>query len=125
MAILSNQLEKRNVDMQIRNLISSRSLAYVWWLREVNIRGLCVQSPSERGSRVQDLIYPYLCDQVKGRYHSTRIKAPPVIIKRIAVYPSYSDLGREDNVKVGHPRPGALQDGNARLHRVHLDNEFL
>ncbi|GFW04458.1 hypothetical protein TNCV_878271 [Trichonephila clavipes] len=39
----------------------------------------------ERKSRVQDLIYPYLCDQVKGGYHSTRTKATLVRIRRIAV----------------------------------------
>ncbi|GFS85079.1 hypothetical protein TNCV_4222681 [Trichonephila clavipes] len=73
--------EKR--DIQIKNLINSRSLAYARWSWEVNIRFLCVQvfKLSERKSRIQDLIYPCQCVQVKGGYRSTRITATSVRIQ--------------------------------------------
>ncbi|GFV43219.1 hypothetical protein TNCV_2049001 [Trichonephila clavipes] len=88
MAIFSNQLEKRSVNSQIRNLINSRSLAYVGVaMGSEYTRSMFCQCLSERKSRVQDLNYPYLCDQVKGGYHSTRTKATSVRITRIAVFP--------------------------------------
>ncbi|GFT49689.1 hypothetical protein TNCV_3368251 [Trichonephila clavipes] len=69
-----------------------------------------------RKSRVRDLIYRYLCDQVKGGYHSTRTKSPSVhkkpglrVLEEDLVDHIFVQLGPqvEDDEEVRNPKTTA------------------